>query len=408
LSRSRGRYRSRASTADTHLEFRLEVQLWLSRRVALFAQAEKANQPSAPRTFFDNHEEETHVKYQQLTLEERYQIHALRKQHFSCADIGRKLSRHSTTISRELSRNGHSYGVVLEYTPNAAQKKARDRRIAAGKLRWKIADTLKQMVEDKIRQSWSPEQISARLSLEGRTTVSAETIYQHIMRDDAAGGMLRYALRKRRRRHGRLTKTASAERARGRLRHIEHRPAEANKRSTPGHWERDCIVGERGKSALLVAVDRNSRLTRISRVSNTTADEVARHTLRMLDGLPVKSITNDNGSEFAGATALERRIRAPIFFCDPSSPWQRGTVENTNGLVRQYVPKKMNIDELPSSFVTALEETLNHRPRKVLGYRTPYEVFFDEESSLMTNGPKLHFGLEFAVGDLKSGCFVGI
>jgi IS30 family transposase len=346
------------------------------------------------------------VTYQQLTLEERYQIYALRKRHFSYAEIGRELSRDPTTISRELSRNTGEHHAFFGYSAVLAHKKARGRRIAAGKSRWKICGELKQLVEAKILQSWSPEQISARLSLEGCTTVSAETIYQHVMRDDAAGGLLRYGLRKRRQRHSRLTPAASAERARARLRHVENRPVEANERTELGHWERDCIVGERGKSALLVAVDRKSRFTRIARVFTTTADEVARQTRRLLDGLPVKSVTNDNGKEFARATSLERYIRAPIFTCDPSSPWQRGTVENTNGLIRQYVPKKTNIDELPSSLATAIEETLNHRPKKVLGYRTPHEVLFDEESIFMTNEPKLHFGLEFARSTLFRRYFI--
>jgi IS30 family transposase len=377
------------------LEFSLEAQHWLLSRRSLLP--EKANQPPEARTFFNNHEEEADVSYQQLTLEERYQIYTLRKQHFSYAEIAREVGRHRTTIARELNRNvGVERSMCSGYMPTVANKLARQRRILSGALRWKIRGDLKQVIEEKLMQSWSPEQISGRMLRERGFTISAETIYQHVIRDDRTGGLLRYGQRQGRQRHPRLTKLQTADRARARLRHIDNRPAAANDRTELGHWERDCIVGTRGKSALLVAVDRKSRFTKISRVDATTVKAVARETLRMLDGLPVESVTNDNGTEFNRATALEMKLGARVYVCDPSSPWQRGTIENTNGLIRQYVPKRTNFDDIRPSAATAIEETLNHRPRKVLGYRTPYEAFFDEESILMTKRKQLHFGLEFA------------
>ena len=261
----------------------------------------------------------------------------------------------------------------------------------------KIRGELKQLVEEKIMQSWSPEQISGRLQRERNLAVSAETIYQPIIRDDRAGGLLRYGQRKRRRQHPWLTKLKTAERPRERERHIDNRPETANKRLEPGHWERDCVIGARGKSALLVAVDRYSRYVRISRVGATTIRAVGKETIRMLDGLPIASMTNDNGHEFGGASELEPKLGARIYVCDPSSPWQRGTVENTNGLIRQYLPKQTNFDSIHPSLPLALEETLNHRPKKVLGFRTPHEVLFDEKTNLFSKTKKLHFGLESAV-----------
>jgi IS30 family transposase len=265
-----------------------------------------------------------------------------------------------------------------------------------GALRWKLKGDLKRLVEEKIMQGWSPEQISGRLLRERGVTVSAETIYQHIIRDDASGGLLRYGLRQRRQRHARIAKVASGDRARADHRHIDNRPAAANERTQLGHWERDCIVGARGKAALLVCVDRMSRFVKIARVEATTVKCVAWKTRKLMHGLPVESLTNDNGAEFNRPGELEKKLNAPIYVCDPSSPWQRGTVENTNGLLRYYVPKRTNFDDMHSLLPTALEETLNHRPRKVLGFRTPHEVFFDEETTLLPSRKRVHFGLEFA------------
>jgi len=336
------------------------------------------------------------VSYQQLTLDERYQIYTLRKQQLNCAEIGREMGRHRTTIARELKRNVGERSMTVGYMPTVAHKLAAERRVDAGALRWKITGDLKRLVEEKIMQSWSPEQISGRLLLEHGLKLAFETIYQHVIRDDAAGGLLRYGLRQRRRRHARTAKKATADRARAAQRHVDNRPAAANDRSELGHWERDCIVGTAGKSALLVAVDRKSRYSLLARVEAATTRIVTKETLRMLDGLPTESVTNDNGAEFARADALEAKLGARVYVCDPSSPWQRGTVENTNGLIRQYVPKKTNIDDLHSSMPTAIQETLNHRPRKVLGFRTPHEAFFDEKTTLMPTRKRMHFGLEFA------------
>ena len=342
------------------------------------------------------------MSYRQLTLDERYQIYTLRKQGFSNTDIAREIGRHASTISRELARNVGERSMTIGYMPTVAHKLAQKRRLDNGHLRWKLQGELKLVVEAKLMQSWSPEQISGRMLRECGVTLSAETIYQHIIRDDRRGGLLRLMQRRGRQRHPWLTKRQTAEKARAEERHIDNRPVAANERSELGHWERDCIVGKHGHSALLVAADRKSRYTKVSRVSRTTAKAVSDATLHMLAGLPIASMTNDNGAEFARPKQLEERLGARIYVCDPSSPWQRGTVENTNGLIRQYVPKKTDIDRIQSSLPKAIEETLNHRPRKVLGYRTPHEVFFDEETTLMTKRKRLHFGLEFTHCQMKN------
>ena len=336
------------------------------------------------------------MSYQQLTLDERYQIQALRALGASQAKVARRLKRHRSTIARELRRNRRRYPPMV-YQAEWASEQARRRRRDKGERSRKIQGELQALVEQKLRQSWSPEQVSGRLLLERGLRLSHETIYQHVLRDSRKQGILRYCLRFGGYKHHRFKKSKCAERTRLRRNGLDERPAAANERRELGHWERDCILGQRGSSALLTIVDRRSRFTRIRRVPRLQADSVADatvHALRPFRKLS-KTMTNDNGTEFQRDESLQRRLAIPIYFTDPASPWQRGSVENANGLVRQYCPKRTNFDALPSWAPKALEETLNFRPRKTLGYLTPHEVFFRERLPLTTN-PKLRFGLEFS------------
>ena len=286
--------------------------------------------------------------------------------------------------------------MAVGYFPTVAHEKTHQRRVAKGALSRKIHGELKSLVENALLRSWSPEQVSGRLRLEHGVKLSFETIYQHIMRDERDNGVLRAAMRKRRIRHPRRLTSTTSDLARARRRHIDDRPRAANARTEVGHWERDCVIGEHGKNALLVIADRKTRFVKLGRVANMTTSVVARATVNLLRGLPAKSLTNDNGFEFRRDTELEAQLGAEIYVCDPSSPWQRGTVENTNGLIRQYIPKKTDINNVEDRMIVAIEETLNHRPRKILGYRTPHEVFFDEKSIMMWRRMRVHFGLEFS------------
>jgi transposase, IS30 family len=333
------------------------------------------------------------MSYRQLTLDERYQIQALLKLHSSPADIARELGRHSSTISRELSRNAHNWPIV-PYVATRAHNHARRRRVDKGARCRKIQGALQELVEQKLRLSWSPEQISGRLRLELGVRVSHETIYQHVLRDSKAKGMLRYCLRFGGYKHHRFKKSKMAERTRLRKNWLEQRPTAANDRAELGHWERDCLLGQRDDSALLTLIDRRSRYVKIQHVTRRDSEHVAAATVKALEGVPAKTLTNDNGVEFGRDETLQRTLGIPIFFTDPSSPWQRGSVENANGLIRQYIPKRTNLASLPRITTTALEETLNHRPRKLHGFRTPHEVFFDENVRL-TSPQLMRFGLEF-------------
>jgi IS30 family transposase len=337
------------------------------------------------------------MSYRKLTLDERYQIQILRKRRISPAEIARELGRNRSTISRELHRNSDPR-CVEPYLAERAARLCRQRRVKKGERSRKIRGNVQTIVEQKLRLSWSPEHISGRLRVELGVRLSHETIYQHVLRDNRQRGFLRYCLRFGGYKHHRLKKSKHAERTRQRKHWLYQRPEAANQRAEIGHWERDCIVGARGQSAMLTLIDRRSRYTRIRHVPRLNAKHVSDATVNLLRPHldQAKTMTNDNGHEFQRDERLEQRLGIPIFFTDPSSPWQRGSIENLNGLVRQYLPKRTNFDSLPSWTAQALEETLNFRPRKVLGYRTPHEVFFGENVPLMSK-PMLHFGLEFAV-----------
>jgi IS30 family transposase len=284
----------------------------------------------------------------------------------------------------------------------------RDRRIAKGAASRKIQGELQELVEQKLRLSWSPEQISGRLRLELGIRLSHETVYQHVIRDAKKLGFLRYCLRFGGYKHHRCKKSKMAQRTRERKNWIDQRPAAANERRELGHWERDSLLGERGSSAILTMVDRRSRYTRIRHVSKLDTDHMAEATVEILAPYRhfTKTLTNDNGIEFQRDTLLQSKIDIPIYFCDPASPWQRGTVENTNGLIRQYLPKRQNFDPLPAWIATAVEDTLNFRPRKTLGYRTPHEIFHNQTLNL-TQEPLMRFGLEFShVNRFRRYCYV--
>ncbi|GAC1680225.1 MAG: IS30 family transposase [Candidatus Dormibacteraceae bacterium] len=336
--------------------------------------------------------------HRQLTLEERYHIEVWLKDGCSQAEIARRLGRSPSTVSRELSRNG-SPAAAQCYLAVRAGKQAHQRRVEKGERSRKIQGDLKELIEQKLRLSWSPEQISGRLELELGVHITHETIYQHVLRDSRQRGILRYCLRFGGYKHHRFKKSRAAEKTRQRKNWIDQRPVEANERLEIGHWERDCIVGTKsgGGAVLLTIIDRKTRYTRIRRVPRHQADEVGAATVEALTPhrAITKTVTNDNGVEFQRDEALQHKLGVPIYFTEPSSPWQRGSIENLNGLVRQYVRKATNIAALPTWTTDAIEETLNYRPRKCLSYRTPHEAFYEEKAMLM-EGHLMRLGLEFS------------
>lgn len=312
-----------------------------------------------------------------LSYEDRCRIKAYRDTGKTLDKIARKLKVDKSTISREMERNTGRRG----YRPKQAERKARERWQEAGKA-IKVTPKLREWIFAKLRQDWSPEQISGRLRRESRPGISHEWIYQLIGEDKRLGGELWTHLRWSRKRHKRY----GVRDRRGQIprrRSIEKRGRKANRRKRIGHLERDLMLGRCGQGALLTVVDRKSRMTFAVRVQSKSAREIHQATLQVLRPIRkiVRTLTNDNGKEFAKHRRTEKRLQAKIYFSHPYSSYERGTNENTNGLLRQYFPKgSTDFTKVTNREVGRATSRLNRRPRKCLGFRTPVEILRKELS----------------------------
>jgi transposase, IS30 family len=319
------------------------------------------------------------MDYEHLTIEEREVILKMRAQEASMQEIGERLGRSKGTISRELSRN---VGSAKDYKPHLAQRYyEKRRRESKAPYRLEGEGRLRVYVRSKLRQYWSPEQISGRLRWEKGITISTGTIYSWIQRERAGGGVLYRYLRQSHRR--RRQRRGSRER-RGQIpdrRMIDERPQVVKERKRIGDWEGDTVEGCKSSGFLVTHVDRKSRYTEAVKVTDKSAETVTRATLVRMKKLPaekVRTITYDNGKEFAGFKELENRLQMRSYFAHPYHSWERGTNENTNGLLRQFFPKGMDFRTVLQRDVDIALELLNNRPRKCLNYRTPTEVFWSK------------------------------
>ncbi len=318
--------------------------------------------------------------YQQLTQVQRYQISALKKNGHSQREIADTIGVHKSTISRELRRNRGQRG----YRPQQAHRKALDRH--RQKVKRRIRPSTWRLVEEKLREDWSPEQVSGWLEKEQDITVSHEWIYQYILADKKAGGDLHKHLRCQkpyRKRYGQYDR-------RGKLPNrvsIEERPAIVDSRERLGDWEVDTMVGKGHRGALVTLTERKSRLALIHRVEHRRAEEVAQAVLGLLSSLSesVHTITSDNGKEFAKHEMIAKGLQADFYFAHPYSSWERGANENMNGLIRQYFPKDTDFTTVTDAEVAQVMKKLNHRPRKCLDYQTPLEVFCEHSSVALTS-----------------------
>jgi len=316
--------------------------------------------------------------YAQLTQEQRYQIYALKKMGHNQTEIAQVLEVHKSTISRELCRNEGRRG----YRPQQAQRQALKRRRKAVP---RITAELWALVDRLLRQDWSPEQISGRLKRERGICISHEWIYQHVLEDKRAGGSLYRHLRcqkQRRKRYGTYDR-------RGKLlncRSIEERPAVVNRRKRLGDWEVDTLIGRRHKQAIVTLTERKSRFTLLGKVTHRTAQAVQNQIHRLL--LPVvdraHTLTSDHGKEFAHHEQIAETLNLKFYFAHPYAAWERGTNENTNGLLRQYFPKKQDLRLVSKKQIAQAMLRLNLRPRKCLRFKTPFEVFFKSSVALTT------------------------
>ena len=312
------------------------------------------------------------MTYRQITFEERYTLGLLRQRGLAPAAIARVLGRHRSTIAREVRRNHACDGT---YRPPLADGYARARRSRSRRNRRFSAAAL-QRVATLIGEQWSPEQVAGHLRLQGLLQISHETIYRYIWADKRHGGRLythlRGARKQRRKRYGRYD-------SRGRVagkRPITARPAAVETRAQLGHWEADTVLGA-GRPCILSMVERKTGYVVIGQLRARTTAEVNQRATRLIQRQrrPVRTITADNGTEFHGYAAIEQATDARFYFATPHHAWERGTNENTNGLIRQYLPKRRSMAHLKQHDCDVIAAKLNNRPRKRLGYRTPEECY---------------------------------
>lgn len=313
--------------------------------------------------------------YHHLTYEQRCQIEAL-KGSVSKAEIAKKVGVHRSSIFRELARNSGPAG----YFFRPAQELATAKRKMASRSVVKMTDTNIALIEKRLAEKWSPEQISGYFKANAIMEISHESIYRHIWTDKAAGGCLYKHLRHTGKKYNkRGTKTAGRGLIPNRV-DIDQRPKTVEEKSRIGDIEGDTIIGAQHKGAILSYVDRNSKYTKLALLPDKKAQSVLIGTKQTLEPFKgrLHTITFDNGKEFAGHAELSEMLAVSCFFAKPYHSWERGLNEHTNGLVRQYFPKRMPFDILTPAMVQAVENALNARPRKILGYRTPHEVFFSD------------------------------
>jgi IS30 family transposase len=314
------------------------------------------------------------MQYRQITSGERYAIAALRRQGLSARAIARDLGRAPSTISREVARNRRADGGYRAFTAceHTSARRTRSRRNE------RITSETWEVVERYMRLDWSPEQVAGFLRAWGILRISHETIYLHVWADKRAGGglwrHLRQAGKKRRKRYG-------AYDSRGRLagkRHISERPAEVEGRSVVGHWEIDTVMGnEHGRNSVITLVERATGYLVMGKLARHCAAEATIRIVELVgrDADAFRTITADNGTEFHSYAEVEAATGALFYFATPHHSWERGTNENTNGLVRQYLPKRQSMAHVTQADCDAIAAKLNARPRKRLGYRTPEECY---------------------------------
>lgn len=313
------------------------------------------------------------MAYKHLSKEERDKLAILHSRGWTLREIGTKLGRNIGTLSRELKRNYSR----CAYLPHKAQERAEKRKAESHKAKRLKTYVLQNDIEARIMDGWSPELVAGYLKQQNGNiaVISHEAIYQWIYA--AAPHLIGYLPRAHKQRypkhHGRGKVLQIPERV-----SVSERPGIVGGRGVPGHWEADQMVSRASSPALQVCAERTSRLTRIKKVSDKTAGQSRTALAEMLKGYPKhlrQSVTYDNGSENMEHVELNHEIGTRSYFCEPYHSWEKGTVENTNGLIRRFLPKKTDFAKISDERIAEIEKWLNNRPRKCLGFKTPAEVF---------------------------------
>ena len=323
------------------------------------------------------------MPYKHLTQNDRYVISHLSIAGYSHREIGRRIGRSHTTVSREIKRNGPMHPDTAVYWYYCSQPRAITRRHKARHHRRQNNKELTEYIKSKILLDWPPEAIAARLKLDYPTDqkmrISHETIYRWVFIDAQKGGELYKHLRRRHKRRRKQIRYGTGRRfLPGRV-SIAERPPIVDQRTRFGDWEGDTLEGAKGTGGLATHVERKCRYLLSVKLSDKKASTMTRQTVKAFRKVPIKlrhTLTVDNGKEFANFKELESKTNLKVYFADPYAAWQRGTNENTNGLLRQYFPKGTNLNSVSEKDVAFIVNKLNNRPRKCLNYQTPNEVFY--------------------------------
>jgi IS30 family transposase len=313
------------------------------------------------------------MKYSHLTLEQRSQIEELMSSGLSLRAVGGIVGIHASTVSRELRRNREQG----RYNHVIAEGISRERRHKASTQLKKIKNQLEEKILEGLYQLWSPEQISGRLKREG-ILISHEAIYQYIKKKGLIFNL----------RHGdKKYKNKKASEAGisfipNRV-DISKRPKIVDEKARIGDWEGDTVISHNSHCALLTMVDRRSKFTIIRKVGRKTSGNLSTAIINSLkqEGLPVNTITFDNGSEFAEHQKISKKLKANIYFARPYKSCDRGLNEHTNGLIRQFLPKKFDFKDISDHEIKIIQNFLNSRPRKVLNFLAPVEVIFADQNT---------------------------
>ena len=312
------------------------------------------------------------MKKVHLIPEQRYTISAMLRQGCTQKQIAEAIGKDKSVVNRELKRNANTKG---RYSYEYAQDMASLRKKRMKKPR-KLHPWLEKEIVELIKQDWSPQQIEGRLKLENKPFVSHETIYKIIRGDKAEGGTLykhtRHKLKHRKRSVGKKISIKSRVT-------IDHRPEIVNTKQRFGDWEIDTIVGENNKGAIVTLVERKTAFMMMEKlIKGKNAKELSKVVTRLLIAYMryVHTITGDNGTEFADHQTIAKMLKTKFFFTHPYSSWEKGLIENTNKLVRQYIPKKTNLYKLNEQQIKEIQYKINNRPREKLNFYSPKEIFF--------------------------------